>query len=175
MSSYLPTADGARYIPLIINLHQLRRGRIQPFLNYIAFTRPNLREQISNLSAVLPNIAEDNLPSQKLILKTFPCHQLSELSNRPLKKLSQFAIDTINTHQADTIIGPSFNQIFPDKPSSYSLDAIVPVQSTSQDYTSRNLERPSSTAEINNAHPSNFTPEIGANIYPSSPQPLPTL
>src|SRR6266498_126398 len=111
MSSCVSAAGGARYVPLIISLHQLRQGQIQPFLDYIAFARPGLREQISNLSAVLPGMTEDNLPSQKLVLKTFPYHQLSELSDRSLEELSQFAIDTVDIYQADAMIGPFFDQI----------------------------------------------------------------
>jgi hypothetical protein len=103
--------------------------------------------------------------------ETFPCNQLSELSGRPLEELFQFSIDTVDTHQADAAVGPSFNQMFPDEPPSYDLDAIMPVQSTSRDYASESLGRLSSTAGIDSESPSNF----GANMYPSSPQPRRTL
>ncbi len=59
MNSYLSAADGARYVRLIINFH----GQIQAFLDYIALARPDLKEQISDLSAILPDIADCSLPS----------------------------------------------------------------------------------------------------------------
>jgi hypothetical protein len=171
VSCYLSAADGVRYVRLIVSLHQLRQGQIQALLDYIDFARSVLKEQISNLSALLPGMAEDDLPSHRLVLETFPCHQLSELSGRPLEELFQFSIDTVDAHRADAVVGPSFDQMFPGEESFYDLDAIMPVQSISQNCASENLGRPSSSAGIDNENPSNF----GTNMYPSSPQLRPTL
>jgi hypothetical protein len=86
--SFCPSAaDGDRYVRLIISLHQLRRGQIQAFLDYIALAQPGLKEQISNLSAILPDVADCSPPSQRLVLETFPCNQFPELSGRPLEEL----------------------------------------------------------------------------------------
>jgi hypothetical protein len=100
---------------------------------------------------------------------------MSELSGRPLEELFQFSIDTVDTHGPDAVVGPSFDQMFPEEPSSYDLGAVVPVQSISQDCAFENSERPSPTSGIDNGSPSNFTLDVGASMYPSSPQPLPTL
>ena len=175
MSSCLSDVIGAHYVRLIISLHQLRRDQIQAFLDYIAFARPGLKEQISNLSALLPGIADCSLPSQRLVLETFPCNHLPELSDRPLEELFQFSIDTVDTHRADAVIGPSFDQMLPDEPSFYGPDTIVPVQSTSRDCAFENLWRPSPTGGNDAGSPSNFTLGFDENTCSSSPQSLPTL
>jgi hypothetical protein len=91
-----------------------------------------LKEQISNLSALLPDIADYSLPSQRLVLETFPYNQLSKFSDRPLEELFQFFIDTVDTHRADAVVGPLFDQMFFVEPLFYGIDATVAVQRISR-------------------------------------------
>ncbi|KFZ18895.1 hypothetical protein V501_00950 [Pseudogymnoascus sp. VKM F-4519 (FW-2642)] len=72
------------------DLHLLPRHRIKTFLGYIDYLHPRLREDISELSSLLPDIVKNGLPLKRIVLETYPSDQLSELYNRPLKELFQF-------------------------------------------------------------------------------------
>ncbi|KAL5344408.1 hypothetical protein ACLOAV_010668 [Pseudogymnoascus australis] len=60
------------------------------FLDYIDFRHPRLREDISELSSLLPDVVKTGLPLQRIVLETYASDQLSKLHNRPLKELFQF-------------------------------------------------------------------------------------
>lgn len=81
----------------------------EPFLDYIDFLQPGLREHISNLSALLPGIVENGLPSQRIVLETYNSDQLLELCNRPLKELFQFCTG-IDSQRACAMAGPPLSQ-----------------------------------------------------------------
>ncbi len=69
-----------------------------------------MREQTSNLSGLLPGIVGNGLPSQSIVLETYPSNQLSELCNRPLEELFQFCTG-IDSQRADAVVSLSFDQI----------------------------------------------------------------
>ena len=100
------------------------------------------------------------------MLETLFCDQLSQLDDCVLKKLLQFFINTVDTHQADAVA---------DLSSFYDQDDIESMQSTSQDCASENLEFFSPTAEIDIRSSSIFILNFDKNIYSSSSQLLSTL
>ncbi|KFY09645.1 hypothetical protein V492_05415 [Pseudogymnoascus sp. VKM F-4246] len=91
------------------NLYSFPRHLFEPFLDYIDFLHPGLREHISNLSALLPGIVENGLPSKRIVLETYNSDQLLELCNRPLKDLFQFCAG-IDSQRACAMAGPPLSQ-----------------------------------------------------------------
>lgn len=87
-------------------------------------------------------------PSQRLVLETFPCNQLSELSSRPLEDLFRFCNDAIDTYQPNVMVDLSLDQMFFDKPSCYEHEA--------NHSTGLNLEWPPSTTTIDIDSRTNF-------------------
>ncbi|OBT87255.1 hypothetical protein VE02_02940 [Pseudogymnoascus sp. 03VT05] len=61
------------------NIHKFPRHQIKPFLDYIDFLHPGLREDLSDLSALLTSIVENGLPSKRIVLETYASDQLSHL------------------------------------------------------------------------------------------------
>jgi hypothetical protein len=85
VGSCFPGADGSRYSGLlIISLCTLRKGQDQDVVDYIDLCHPGLKEQISNLSFLLPGIVASGLPSEWLVIETIPYH---ELLDYPFEKL----------------------------------------------------------------------------------------
>jgi hypothetical protein len=63
-------------------------------LDYIDFTRPGLKDQLSNLSILLPDIVYYRiLPPQRLVLETLPYSRLSEVGDQPLEELLQYCTE----------------------------------------------------------------------------------
>jgi hypothetical protein len=115
-------------------------------LDHIASTRPGLKEQVNNLSTILPGIVDHELPSQRLVLETFSYNQLSKLKNVLFEDLLQFSINTTYPHQAlYEEVDSSCSQIPPNEQSFYGKDLITSLQSTSGDCTSEVLARFSPT------------------------------
>lgn len=75
------------------DLHGLLRCQIETFLDYIDSCHPGLKEQISNLSALLPGIIDHGLPPQQLVLETLPPSQLSDRSLDELFQLSSAGLE----------------------------------------------------------------------------------
>lgn len=82
---------------------------MKSFLDYIDILHPDLREDLSDLSALLPSIVENGLPSKRIVLETYPSDQLSHLCNRPLKELFQFCTGT-DSHRAYATAGAALGQ-----------------------------------------------------------------
>lgn len=61
------------------------------FVEYIAFLNPDLKERLRNASELLPGMLMNRLPPGKLVLETYTIDQLSELHDRSLNELFQFA------------------------------------------------------------------------------------
>jgi hypothetical protein len=59
-------------------------------LDYIDFLHPDLKQQTSNLSAILLGIVESGLPARKTVLETYTSDRLGELSSRPFSELFEF-------------------------------------------------------------------------------------
>lgn len=78
-------------------------------MDYIDFLQPGLREHISNLSALLPGIVENGLPSQRIVLETYNSDQLLELCNRPLKELFQYCTG-IDSQRASAMADPPLGE-----------------------------------------------------------------
>jgi hypothetical protein len=71
-----------------------------------------LKEQISNLSTILPHIVVNRLPPQRLVIETLTSKLLPELRNRSLEELFQFCTDTNDSHKADAPVGPPSDQVY---------------------------------------------------------------
>lgn len=66
-------------------------------MDYIDFTHPGLKDQLSNLSLLLLCIVYYRiLPPQRLVLETLPSSHLSEVGNRPLEELLQYCAEDQN-------------------------------------------------------------------------------
>ncbi|KAL5344305.1 hypothetical protein ACLOAV_010734 [Pseudogymnoascus australis] len=91
------------------NLYLFPQHQFEPFLDYIDFLQPGLREHISNLSALLPGIVENGLPSQRIVLETYNSDQLLELCNRPLKELFQYCTG-IDSQRASAMADPPLGE-----------------------------------------------------------------
>lgn len=61
------------------------------FVEYIAFLNPDLKERLRKASELLPGMLMNRLPPGKLVLETYTIDQLSELHDRSLNELFQFA------------------------------------------------------------------------------------
>ena len=68
-----------------------------------------MREDLSDLSALLTSIVEIGLPSKRIVLETYSSDQLSELGNRPLKELFQFCTG-IDSQRVYAVAGPPLGQ-----------------------------------------------------------------
>lgn len=68
---------------------------MQDFLDYIDLIRPGLKGQICNLSTILPQIVENQLLPQKLVLETLTSNLLPQLRNRSLEELFQFDAEVV--------------------------------------------------------------------------------
>ena len=114
-----------------------------------------MKEQISNLSSLLPGIFETGLSSKRLVIETIPCY---ELLNYPFEKLFQFSNNSessklVDARQVNTAVGPS-NQGHADKQLSYVQDTIESVQNMCPGSISESLQSRSPSADIDNGGPS---------------------
>jgi hypothetical protein len=71
-----------------MSLYALRKGQDQDVVDYINLCHSGLKEQISNLSSLLPGIIAGRLPLKWLVIETIPYY---ELSDYPFEELFQFS------------------------------------------------------------------------------------
>jgi hypothetical protein len=80
------------------------------FVEYIAFLNPDLKERLRNAYELLPGILMSRLPPGKLVLETYTIDQLSELHDRFLNELFQFATSE-DIRPMDTVGGIGADQM----------------------------------------------------------------
>ena len=100
------------------------RPQIGGLLDYIDFLRPGLKEDTSNLSAILPTIVESGLPSHRIVLETYASDQLGELYHQSFSELFEFCI-TRNSQRLGAAAGCGFTRCAADDPQ--SLSPSVPI------------------------------------------------
>jgi hypothetical protein len=103
---------------------------MKAFLDYIDILHPNLKEDTSNLSAILPSIVESGLPSKRIVLETYSSDRLAELSNRPFNELFQFCTGR-DSQRTDAAVGFRCDQvwtaeIFESPPHGVEMDGECP-------------------------------------------------
>lgn len=86
----------------------MARPQIDSLLDYIDFLHPGLKEDTSNLSAILPGIIDCGLPPQKIVLETYSIDRLDELYNQPFNELFKFCSGS-NAHRSFLAAGPWFD------------------------------------------------------------------
>jgi hypothetical protein len=138
---------------------------MQDFVDYIDFIQPGLKEQIRNLSAILRQIIDDQLPPQKLVLETLTPNPLPQLRNMPLEELFRFDTDIIDSYQASAVASPSPDQGCADQQLFYAQGAIKLGQDIRPEYTSGSLQRQSPSTEIKDGNPSHSTPDCSKYIH----------
>ncbi|PVH67443.1 hypothetical protein DL98DRAFT_600487 [Cadophora sp. DSE1049] len=153
-----------------------KRGQYTTRLCY-----PGLKEQISNLSCVLPGIVASDIPTKQLVIETIPSH---DLSDHPFEELFQFSSDrnsselgepsseepsqmskeAVNTPQTDTAVGPSDQRQANER----VQGTIESVQDTQPDSTSKSLQSFSPSTEIKNGSLSNPIIDYSESAHPSA-------
>jgi hypothetical protein len=108
---------------------------MQNLLDYIDLIRPSLKEQVCNLSNVLLQIIDNQLPPRRLVLETLTSNLAAQLRNRSLEELFQFDTDIFESHQADAVVSPPSDQM------------CLKVQIVHSDYTTESSQWQSNTAD----------------------------
>ncbi|KAF8855966.1 hypothetical protein BDZ45DRAFT_745972 [Acephala macrosclerotiorum] len=175
------------------NLHGLPRPQIPLFLDYIDLIRPGLKEQVCNLSTVLPQIVDNRLPPRKLVLETLTSNLLPQLRSSSLEELFKFDTDVTDSRQADAAVGSSSDQGRANEQSyvqvtseslqsrspsadfenrnpqvSHAQSTIESVQDSRPDCTSESIRPRPPSAEIEDGNPSNPTTDYSKFAHPST-------
>jgi hypothetical protein len=107
------------------------RPQIDSLLDYIDLLHPGLKEDTSNLSAILPSIVDSGLPTQKMVLETYSIDQLGELHNQPFNELFKFCSDG-DSHRPVAAARLRYDQMpATDNPQSLSLGVGMSGEDTS--------------------------------------------
>jgi hypothetical protein len=169
------------------SLHALRKGRDQDVVDYINLWHPKLKEQISNLSPLLPGIIAGGPPSNWLVIETIPhneldCYslealfqfsnyrespELGDLPSEEPSQPSQMPMKTVDARQVDAAVGPSDRGHANDQPS-YAQGIIESVQSMRPDRASVSLQSRSPSAEVGDGSLSNSTTDYSEYTRPSA-------
>jgi hypothetical protein len=126
-----------------------------------------LKEQISNLSSLLPSITASGPPSNWLLIETIPHH---ELSDYPFEELFQFS----NYHESSQL--DDFPSEEPSQPPQvhaneqllYAQGTTESVQSIRPDCTSKSLQSRSLNVEIEDGNLFNSTTDYSEFAQPSA-------
>jgi hypothetical protein len=80
------------------------------FLDYVTFLHPDLKERLHNLSDLLPRILQNGLPPEMLVFETYSADRLSEIHDRSLNELFQFATSE-DSRRVDTMVESRSDQM----------------------------------------------------------------
>jgi hypothetical protein len=125
-----------------------------------------LKEQISNLSSLLPGIIAGRLPSKWLVIETIPHH---ELSDYPFEELFQFSNDReskLGNLRSEEPSQPP--QVHVNEQLLYTQGTIESVQSIRPDCTSESLQSRSLNIEIEDGNLSNSATDYSEYTHSSA-------